>query len=111
MESPAMSRAPSVQPETGLKRSATGAWTERPLEWTKPFVRWFVRRLYRVNVNGLEHHHQAGSRVVVVANHVSFLDAALLTLFLPGRLTFAIDPHSARSWWVRPFLAFVEVIP
>jgi acyl-[acyl-carrier-protein]-phospholipid O-acyltransferase / long-chain-fatty-acid--[acyl-carrier-protein] ligase len=77
-------------------------------------VRWAARSLlavvYRVSVRGLEHYHAAGPRVLIVANHVSFLDALLLALFLPGRLTFAIAPGVAGRWWVRPFLGFVEVI-
>jgi acyl-[acyl-carrier-protein]-phospholipid O-acyltransferase/long-chain-fatty-acid--[acyl-carrier-protein] ligase len=67
--------------------------------------------LYRVRVIGLEHYADAGSRVLIIANHASFLDAVLLTLFLPDRLTFTIDPRIARLWWVRPFLGFVEVVP
>jgi acyl-[acyl-carrier-protein]-phospholipid O-acyltransferase / long-chain-fatty-acid--[acyl-carrier-protein] ligase len=34
-----------------------------------------------------------------------------MALFLPGRLTFAIDPRVARLWWVRPFLRFVDILP
>jgi Acyltransferase len=74
-------------------------------------ARFLFRLLYRVRVAGLEHYEAAGSRVLIVANHTSFLDAALLSVFLSDRLTFAIDPRIARLWWVRPFLAFAEVLP
>jgi acyl-[acyl-carrier-protein]-phospholipid O-acyltransferase/long-chain-fatty-acid--[acyl-carrier-protein] ligase len=67
--------------------------------------------VYRVRREGFEHYEAAGERVLIVANHVSFLDAVLLAVFLPDRLTFAIDPRIARLRWVRPFLAFVDVLP
>jgi acyl-[acyl-carrier-protein]-phospholipid O-acyltransferase / long-chain-fatty-acid--[acyl-carrier-protein] ligase len=83
----------------------------RGMEWARQSARVLLRLLYRVTVTGLEHFHQAGPRVLVVANHTSFLDAVLLALFLPDRLTFAIDPRIARLWWVRAFLRFVDVLP
>jgi acyl-[acyl-carrier-protein]-phospholipid O-acyltransferase/long-chain-fatty-acid--[acyl-carrier-protein] ligase len=83
----------------------------RRMEWARHIARGVLRLLYRVHVAGLEHFQQAGGRVLVIANHTSFLDAVLLALFLPDRLTFAIDPRIARLWWVRAFLRFVDVLP
>jgi len=78
-------------------------------------IRRLIRRLlqlvYRVEVTGIEHYHAAGNRVLVVANHTSFLDAVLLAAFLPDELTFAINSHVARWWWVRPFLRLVRSFP
>jgi acyl-[acyl-carrier-protein]-phospholipid O-acyltransferase / long-chain-fatty-acid--[acyl-carrier-protein] ligase len=62
-------------------------------------------------VVGLENSAVAGDRVIVVPNHVSFLDAPLVAAFLPGRPVFAIDPAQMRRWWVRPFLGAVDVFP
>jgi acyl-[acyl-carrier-protein]-phospholipid O-acyltransferase/long-chain-fatty-acid--[acyl-carrier-protein] ligase len=77
--------------------------------------RWLVRGLlraaFRVSVVGLEHYAAAGSRVLVVANHTSFLDAALLAVFLPDRLTFAINTQVSRRWWIRPLLIVVDAFP
>ncbi|MGH7415101.1 MAG: AMP-binding protein [Candidatus Rokuibacteriota bacterium] len=70
-----------------------------------------LRWLYRVRVRGMEHYARAGPRVVIVANHTSFLDPALLVVVFPDALSFAIDPRVARLWWVRPFLGFVDVQP
>src|SRR3546814_1669691 len=69
-----------------------------------------LRLLYRVELRGREHIVAAGSKAVVVVNHVSFLDGALLAAFLPGRPVFAIDTHMATRWWVKPFLALVEAL-
>jgi acyl-[acyl-carrier-protein]-phospholipid O-acyltransferase/long-chain-fatty-acid--[acyl-carrier-protein] ligase len=77
--------------------------------------RWLLRSVlrlaYRVQVTGLEHYAAAGKRVLVIANHTSFLDAALLAVFLPDRLTFAVNTQIAKRWWMRPLLAIVDAFP
>ncbi len=67
-----------------------------------------LKFLYRVEVKGLEHYDAAGKRVLIVANHTSFLDAALLAAFLPERVTFAIHTFIARAWWIKPMLKLVD---
>ena len=74
----------------------------------KPLIGWLLTRLYRVEVNGLEHYYSAGERVVIVANHTSYLDAVLLATFLPDDLTFAINTRVADKWWLRLVLGFVD---
>ena len=44
-------------------------------------------------------------------NHTSFLDAALLAVFLPDRLTFAINTEISKRWWIKPLLVMVEAFP
>jgi acyl-[acyl-carrier-protein]-phospholipid O-acyltransferase/long-chain-fatty-acid--[acyl-carrier-protein] ligase len=77
--------------------------------------RWLLRHVlrlaYGVRVTGLEHYAQAGRRVLVVANHTSFLDAALLAVFLPDRLTFAINTEVSKRWWMQPLLKIVDAFP
>jgi len=75
------------------------------------FLRWLLRLLYRVEVRGEENYGLAGARRVIIANHTSFLDAALLTAFLPERPTFAINTEIAKRWWLRPFLWMAKVYP
>ncbi|MBI3799495.1 MAG: 1-acyl-sn-glycerol-3-phosphate acyltransferase [Deltaproteobacteria bacterium] len=53
----------------------------------KPVVRFVLILLYRVQIHGLEHYYQAGNRVLIIANHTSFLDAVLLAVFLPDTHT------------------------
>ena len=77
----------------------------------KTLLKLLLRALYRVELKGLEHLDAAGPRVLVVANHTSFLDAILLAVFLPGPLTFAVNTFIARRWWMRPLLALVEHFP
>lgn len=77
----------------------------------KELLRMLLKFIYKVEVHGIEHYHQAGKRVVIIANHTSFLDAALLTAFLPDKFTFAIDTQIAKRWWVKPFLRLVDAYP
>lgn len=67
-----------------------------------------LRLAFHIRIDGLDHYRAAGDRVVVVANHVSFLDGLLIACLLPGDPIFAVDTHIARRWWVRPFLRFVR---
>ena len=80
-------------PETVLKRLLAGLF----------------RLAYGAELRGAE--NDAGERAVIVANHVSFLDAALIAAFLPDRPTFAVNTEIARRWWFRPALALVDAVP
>lgn len=67
--------------------------------------------LYKVELRGMENYHNAGDRVLIVANHTSFLDALLLGVYLPDELTFAINTHIAERLWVKPFTKLAGVFP
>ena len=67
-----------------------------------------LRLLYRVELRGVENYTRAGERMLIVANHVSFLDAVLIASFLPGRLTFTVDSYMAKRWWVKLGLGLVD---
>ena len=77
----------------------------------KSTIRLALRLLYRVEVKGMENMPKPGERAVVVVNHLSFLDGALLGAFLPGKPTFAINTHIAKSLAVRPFLKLFRAFP
>jgi acyl-[acyl-carrier-protein]-phospholipid O-acyltransferase/long-chain-fatty-acid--[acyl-carrier-protein] ligase len=77
----------------------------------RTMVRWILRRLYRVKLIGAEHFEAAGERVLIVANHTSFLDPVLLWAFLPESVTFAINTHIAQRFWVSQALRWVQVFP
>jgi acyl-[acyl-carrier-protein]-phospholipid O-acyltransferase / long-chain-fatty-acid--[acyl-carrier-protein] ligase len=77
----------------------------------KSFVKWLLKSLYRVEVKGLEHYEAAGERVVIIANHSSFLDAALISAFLPDKLSFAVSTFVARQWWLKLLMHFIDTFP
>jgi len=79
-------------------------------EILRHMLRIFITPLFRVRVRGIENYHQAGNRVLIVANHVSFLDGVLLGIYLPHMPMFVINTHMARNWWVKPFLLLTNYV-
>lgn len=80
----------------------------------KLLLRSILKLTYKVNVTGLEHYRAAGKRVLIIANHTSFLDGVLLTVFLPGKLNFAINTQIAQNWYtnlVKPFVGLFVLDP
>ncbi|MGH8557692.1 MAG: AMP-binding protein [Methylococcales bacterium] len=77
----------------------------------KRFLQRLLILLYKVEVCGLENYRKAGERVLIVANHISYLDALLIGVFLPDRVTFAINTFIARKAWIKPFLSLFRVFP
>jgi len=75
----------------------------------KLVIRSFLSLFYRVEVKGLEHYRAAGKRVLIVANHTSFLDGLLLGSFLPDRISFAINTQISRMWFSRLIAPFVNL--
>jgi acyl-[acyl-carrier-protein]-phospholipid O-acyltransferase/long-chain-fatty-acid--[acyl-carrier-protein] ligase len=63
-----------------------------------------------VELRGWEHYPHHEPRLLIVANHVSYLDGALLAAFLPDMPVFVINTHMARHWWVKPFIAITRHI-
>jgi acyl-[acyl-carrier-protein]-phospholipid O-acyltransferase/long-chain-fatty-acid--[acyl-carrier-protein] ligase len=77
----------------------------------KIFLRWLLILLYKVEITGLDNYTKAGKRVLIVANHTSFLDPLLLGVFLPDDITFAINTQVSQRWWLKPFLRLSRVFP
>ncbi len=77
----------------------------------KALLQFILKSLYDVRVEGTENVAKAGERVLVVANHLSFLDAMLLAVFLPGKPIFAINTFIAQLPLVKPFLNLVRTYP
>ena len=67
--------------------------------------------VYRVEITGMENYEKAGKRVLIIANHTSFLDPLLLWVFLPDDITFAINTHISQRWWLQPFLGLSHIFP
>lgn len=66
-------------------------------------IRGICKIIFRVTVNGLEN-IPAENRLLIVANHESFLDGLLLGLFLPKRATFVVHTGVLKIWSFRQFL-------
>jgi acyl-[acyl-carrier-protein]-phospholipid O-acyltransferase/long-chain-fatty-acid--[acyl-carrier-protein] ligase len=77
----------------------------------KAFVAWVLDMLFRVDVRGLKHLQEAGDRVLIVANHLSFLDAVLIAAYVADDLTFAIDTNIAKHRFIKFFLSLAKTYP
>jgi len=77
----------------------------------KAGLSWLFSHLFRLEVKGLENYKKAGKRVILIANHMSYLDALLIAVALPEKPIFAINLFTAQKWWVKPFLALATVFP
>ena len=72
-------------------------------------LRIWLRMLYKVELKGKENMENVGERVLIVANHTSFLDAILLSVFLPGDVSYAIHNAYFSKWWMKPIKPWVRL--
>ncbi len=77
----------------------------------KKTLSWVLRFVFRLEVKGLENYQKAGEKVILIANHTSYIDALLIAASLPEKPVFAINLFTAKKWWVKPFLVLAKVIP
>ena len=105
--------AVSVLLGTAVANVAVAIWIIRllPQETMRGAFRWYFTTFHGVDIAGLEHLNDAGDRAVIVVNHQSFLDGCFVAAFLTGAPTFAVNIHTARRWWARPFLTAVRNFP
>lgn len=82
-----------------------------PTKVLRQIAKFLFNIIYDVKVTGLSNFYNAGKRVVVVANHLSYMDPALLAIYLPEDLIFAIDTEQAQKYWIKPFLRIVKALP
>ena len=83
-----------------------------PAALLKSILLWIFNTCYKVEVKGMDNFKSVqNEKIIIVANHLSYLDAALLATYFPSKLTFAINTQVAQHWLVRPFLKLIETFP
>ena len=81
-----------------------------PQALVQSFIKWLLRLCFKVRIKGLKHYEQAGDRLMIIANHSSYLDILLIAAFIPDRLTFVISPELAGKWWMKPVLNMIDTV-
>jgi len=79
-----------------------------PAALVKSFLQWVFHALYRLEVKGADNYRKAEGNAIIVANHLSYLDPALIAACVPDRVTFAVNTHLARRWWLQPSLFLAD---
>ncbi|HHD79717.1 MAG TPA: MFS transporter, partial [Epsilonproteobacteria bacterium] len=78
-------------------------------------VRYVVRMLigfkYDLSVQGLKNIEANDKGVLLLGNHVSFLDWAILQMAYPKQIRFVMERSYYEKWYLKPFLDFFKVIP
>ena len=72
-------------------------------------LKYICRIVFRIQINGLENLPKKNNasdhcKLLIIANHESFLDGLLLGLFLPIRATFVVHTSVLNSWIFRQVL-------
>ncbi|UFH60278.1 acyl-[ACP]--phospholipid O-acyltransferase [Sulfurovum mangrovi] len=81
-----------------------------PQSLVRYIVRFIVSFKYDIDVEGLENiKHDKG--VLLLGNHISFLDWAVLQIAYPKQIRFVMERSYYEKWYFKPFLDFFEVIP
>lgn len=76
---------------------------------TKQILTFLLKCIYRIEVKGIEHYHEAGERFLILLPYTSFLDILLLTLFLPDSLGVVLEKSLSHKFWMKPFLSWANV--
>ena len=81
-----------------------------PQSMIRYVVRVIVSVRYRIQVEGLNN-IDAKKGVLLLGNHVSFLDWAILQIAYPKQIRFVMERSYYEIWYLKPFFAFFNAIP
>ena len=85
------------------------------LKLPQSLVRYMVRMIigfkYDLSVEGLKNIEANDKGVLLLGNHVSFLDWAILQMAYPKQIRFVMERSYYEKWYLKPFLDFFKVIP
>ncbi|MBR9829719.1 MAG: MFS transporter, partial [Oceanospirillales bacterium] len=70
-----------------------------------------VRRRYNLKVLGFEHLPTSGEGTLLLGNHISWLDWAMLQMACPRHIHFVMERSIYERWYLRWFLDLYGVIP
>ena len=84
------------------------------LKLPQSMIRYLVKMIisfrYTLSVEGLKH-IDAKKGVLLLGNHVSFLDWAILQMAYPKQIRFVMERSYYEIWYLKPFFRFFGAIP
>jgi 1-acyl-sn-glycerol-3-phosphate acyltransferase len=86
------------------------AYSRAAYKTVKVTLGGLMKRLYRVNVEGLANVPESGPGIVA-CNHISFLDSLFIPMTIPRRVTYLAKAEYWDSWKTRWFFELVGQIP
>ena len=75
----------------------------------RPVLTFLLKLMFGLRVHGMEHYRAAGDKVIIIANHQSFLDLLLLAVAIPEKPAFAMNIYQAQKWYFRGLAKFVTI--
>lgn len=94
--------------------AATGtvlaAWT-LPEAILRGIMSTLLARKYRLKVLGFEHIPENGKGVLLLGNHISWLDWAMIQMACPRHVHFVMDRTIYQRWYLKWFFDLYKVIP
>jgi len=81
-----------------------------PQSLVRYFFKIILRFKYKIDIHGLENVEE-GKGVLLLGNHISFLDWAILQLAYPKQISFVIDKGFYNKFYLKPFMKFFKAIP
>ncbi len=75
------------------------------------FFKVYFRLVHRIKIEGLERVPKSFERLIVIANHASFLDGIIIWTYLRLPFKIIVDRGIALKPWLRPFLKNGHIAP
>jgi len=81
-----------------------------PQSLVRYVIKFLIGFRYKLQVSGLEHIDESKG-ILLLGNHISFVDWAILQMAYPMHIRFVMDREYYSKWYIKPFLDFFKVIP
>ena len=82
-----------------------------PQALARLLVAFLFNRKYRIQVQGFEHLKPEGQGMLLLGNHISWIDWGVIQLACPRPVRFVMERAIYQRWYLRWFLDMFKVIP
>ncbi len=82
-----------------------------PQALVRVFLSILFKGRYRIDIRGIEHIPAEGKGVLLLGNHISWIDWAIVQIACPRRVRFVMERSIYERWYLTWFLDLFNVIP